>query len=201
MKTYALVLAILPSFLSAQYKSSFINLPPLRATAIEMGREYVPNHKKAFDLAVGVVINSNGLPAYHKGGTNYEVNRSSALYSKLGVKFIARKSDQKFGPYFGVFVNAGLAIDKGYYSPEMPFDGQKIHDPITKKSLVTGLGLNTGIASPLHHSLGIEPGLQLGIVPYTGQLDWQKYTAGMGRNILGFYLQGILKIKLQTTNK
>jgi hypothetical protein len=71
------------------------------------------------------VINSNHLKQYHKADVSYEITQRSGLYFKVSKKFIARKFEDKLGPYFGVFISNGLGFEKGVYKPLIPFSTSK----------------------------------------------------------------------------
>ncbi len=71
--------------------ATYINLPPLIATSIEVGKEYAVKPNKPIDIAAGIVINSNHLKQYHKADVSYEITQRSGLYLKVSKKFIARK--------------------------------------------------------------------------------------------------------------
>ncbi|WP_341226232.1 hypothetical protein [uncultured Arcticibacterium sp.] len=175
--------------------ATYINLPPLIATSIEVGQEYSFKKNRAFDIAGGIVINSNHLKQYHKAGTSYEISQRSGLYLKVSKKFIARKFEDKLGPYFGVFVSNGLGFEKGIYQPYNPYPTPGEGEKASKLSYISGLGISLGINPPQNTPLGIEPGIQAGISPFNNQLEGFKYTPGLGRNFMGFYLQGILKFR------
>lgn len=181
-------------------RATYINLPPLIGTSIEVGQEYVVKPNKPIDIAAGIVINSNYLKQYHKADVSYEITQRSGLYLKVSKKFIARKFEDKLGPYFGVFISNGLGFEKATYEPKRPYPTPGEGEKANKFSYISGLGFTLGINPPQNTPFGLEPGIQVGISPFNNQLQGFKYTPGLGRNLMGFYLQGILKFRFHNVN-
>ncbi len=156
--------------------ATYINLPPLIATSIEVGKEYAVKPNKPIDIAAGIVINSNHLKQYHKADVSYEITQRSGLYLKVSKKFIARKFEDKLGPYFGVFISSGLGFEKATYEPHSPYPTPGEGEKANKISYISGLGFTLGINPPPNTPFGLEPRIQVGISPFNNQLQGFKYT-------------------------
>jgi hypothetical protein len=201
---HALFLALIVSFTSTfgqekkVYKATYLNLPPLFRTAIEAGQEFSFNKNRALDYSTGLVINSAHIPGYHKADPGYDVSIRSGLMFKATAKIIARKSENKPGPYLGLFINNVLGYEKATSTSHIREDyGQQVN----RISYTLGTGISAGIVPARTSRFGIEPGVQVGVGHYSGMLDWQAYTPGMGRNLMGLYSQTILKMRFQKEHK
>ncbi|MCR9063325.1 MAG: hypothetical protein NXI00_05140 [Cytophagales bacterium] len=84
-----------------------------------------------------------------------------------------------------------MGFEKATYEPHSPYPTPGEGEKANKISYISGLGFPLGINPPF----GLEPGIQVEICLFNNQLQGFKYTPSLGRNLMGFYLQGVLRFR------